>query len=135
MRSTFSKQVEVLILLLALVFISLCFRHSSCDSTHICIKHRHHFSIFNWLKPRTTQRNILMTLLQWNPGLTICKGSSKVILLNREYRYTGLVPHTFYCNFCWAGKRLLIVIPGISLYRRSLNRGSTVPAFLPFPLR
>ena len=40
--------------------------------------------------------------------------------LNREYRYsedryTGVLPHTIY-------KRLLIVLPGISLNRRSLNR-------------
>ena len=24
-------------------------------------------------------------IIQWNPGLTICQGSSKIILLNREY--------------------------------------------------
>ena len=64
--------------------------------------------------------------IQLNPGLTICKGSSKIISLNREYRYTGVLPHTYYRNFYRVGKRLLIVIPGISLYRRLLNRGSTV---------
>ena len=68
----------------------------------------------------------VVSAVQWNPGLTICQGSNIIISLNREYRYTGFLSHTFYCNFCWAGKRLLIVIPGISLYRRSLNRGSTV---------
>ena len=37
---------------------------------------------------------------QWNPGLTICQESSKIISLNREYRYIGVLPHTFYYNFC-----------------------------------
>ena len=37
--------------------------------------------------------------VQWDTGLTICQGSSKIILLNREYCYTGVLPHTFYCNF------------------------------------
>ena len=38
--------------------------------------------------------------LQWNTGLTIYQGGSKMISLNREYRYTGVLPHTFYYNFC-----------------------------------
>ena len=54
-----------------------------------------------------------VTSLQWNPGLTICQGSSIIISLNRKYRYTGVLPHTFYYNFCWVGKRLSIVIPEI----------------------
>ena len=38
--------------------------------------------------------------VQCNPGLTICQGSSKIISLNREYRCTRVLPHTFYCSFC-----------------------------------
>ena len=49
--------------------------------------------------------------------------------LYREYRYIedryiGVLSHTFYCNFC--RDSIFIVIPGISLYRGSLYRGSTV---------
>ena len=49
--------------------------------------------------------------------------------LYREYRYIedryiGFLSHKFYCNFC--RDSIFIVIPGISLYRGSLYRGSTV---------
>ena len=36
-----------------------------------------------------------------------------------EKRYIGVLFHTFYCNLCWD-------IPGTSLYRGSLYRGSTL---------
>ena len=57
---------------------------------------------------------VIHVLIQWNPCLTICQGSIKIISLNRKYRYTGVLPHRFYYNFnCWVGKRLLIVIRNI----------------------
>ena len=64
--------------------------------------------------------------VQWNPGLTICQGNVKIISLNRDNDIVG----KFHL-----GKRILIVILGISLYRRSLNRGSTVFSFLGFVLQ
>ena len=40
--------------------------------------------------------------------------------LYREYRYIGVLSHTFYCNFCRDIAYLSLYIPGISLYRGSL---------------
>ena len=60
--------------------------------------------------------------LQWNPGLTICQGNVKIISLNRDI----VIADNDIVGKFHLGKRMLIVIPGISLYRRSLNRGSTV---------
>ena len=51
-------------------------------------------------KPCSYNFDVQWIPIQWNPGLTICQGSSKMISLHREYRYTGVLPHTFYCNFC-----------------------------------
>ena len=52
--------------------------------------------------------------------------------LNREYHYTevryvyrGSAPYMYILLQLLLGKRMLIVIPGIPLYRRLLNQGST----------
>lgn len=41
--------------------------------------------------------------------------------------YIEVLWHLYYCNFSWAETEVLFVISRTSLYRGSLNQGSTVP--------
>ena len=50
--------------------------------------------------------------------------------LGKLVRYIEVLFHTFYCNFGRTGEQLSFVIPRASLYRGSLNRGSTVVILL-----
>ncbi len=63
-----------------------------------------------------------MRVIQWNPNITICQGGVNLYRYIEESLYRGSVP----CILLLPGHNIFIVISGISLYRRSLYRGSTV---------
>ena len=54
-------------------------------------------------KPCSYNFDVQWIPIQWNPGLTICQGSSKMISLHREYLIPGFCPIHFTVTFAeWA---------------------------------
>jgi len=65
---------------------------------------------------------LIFSTMQWNLDLTKCQGTDLV-------RYVGVLFHTFDIT----GLKNIVRYTGSSLYRGSLNRGSTVLQFWALP--
>ena len=71
-------------------------------------------------------------MIQWNPDITICQGSSRVLSLYWGIVISGFWPIHFTVTFARTMRIIFIVTSGISLYQGSLHRGSTKSLILTF---